>query len=210
MAHILVTGFEPFGGDAVNPSQELAKAVDGRAIGSLVVRSLVLPVQHEAARDLVAPALEADGLAAVVHLGLAGGRARISLERVAVNAMDYQQPDAAGDVKRDEPCVPDGPPAYWSTLPLRAILAELAAEGVPAHLSYTAGAYLCNFAMYTTLHALAGRGRTIPAGFVHVPYLPSMVAAHGQEEPSMDLTTMKRGLDAILGPTIRSKPERTG
>jgi pyroglutamyl-peptidase len=197
-SHILVTGFEPFGGDAVNPSQELAKAVDGRAIGTLVVRSLVLPVQHEAARDIVAAELDADGLASVVQLGLAGGRARVSLERVAVNVMDYQQPDAAGDVKRDEACVPGGPPAYWSTLPLRQILAELAAQGIPAHLSYTAGAYLCNFAMYTTLHALAERGRTIPAGFVHLPYLPSMVAAHDQEEPSMDLAMMTRALEVIL------------
>jgi len=197
-SHVLVTGFEPFGGDAVNPSQELAKAVDGRAIGRLVVRSLVLPVQHEAARDIVAAELDADGLAAVVHLGLAGGRARVSLERVAVNVMDYQQPDAAGDVKRDEACAPGGPPAYWSTLPLRPILAELAAEGIPAHLSYTAGAYLCNFAMYTTLHALAERGRAIPAGFVHVPYLPSMVATHAQEEPSMDLTVTTRAVEVIL------------
>ena len=205
-SHILVTGFEPFGGDAVNPSQELAKAVDGRAIGPLVVRSLVLPVQHEAARDIVAGELDADGLSAVVHLGLAGGRARVSLERVAVNVMDYQQPDAAGDVKRDEACAPDGPPAYWSTLPLRQILAELAAEGIPAHLSYTAGAYLCNFAMYTTLHALAERGRAIPAGFVHVPYLPSMVATHGEEEPSMDLAVTTRALDVILRTITRHKP----
>jgi pyroglutamyl-peptidase len=205
-SHILVTGFEPFGGDSVNPSQELAKAVDGRAIGALVVRSLVLPVQHEAARDIVAAELDADGLAAVVHLGLAGGRARVSLERVAVNVMDYQQPDAAGHVKRDEACAPAGPPAYWSTLPLRALLAGLAAEGIPAHLSYTAGAYLCNFAMYTTLHALAERGRPIPAGFVHLPYLPSMVAAHGQEEPSMDLAVTTRALDVILRTITTHKP----
>jgi pyroglutamyl-peptidase len=206
VAHILVTGFEPFGGDTVNPSQELAKAVDGRAIGALVVRSLVLPVQHEAARDIVAPELDAADLAAVVHLGLAGGRARISLERVAVNVMDYQQPDAAGDVKCDEACAPGGPPAYWSTLPLRAILAELTAEGIPAHLSYTAGAYLCNFAMYTTLHALAERGRAIPAGFVHVPYLPSMVAAHNADEPSMDIALTTRALEVILRAITRRKP----
>jgi pyroglutamyl-peptidase len=196
--HILVTGFEPFGGDTANPSQEVAKAVAGRALRDCTVRSLVLPVQHEAARDAVSPALDAEGLVAVVHLGLAGGRARLSLERVAVNAMDYLLPDARGDVLRDASCVPDGPAAYLSTLPLRAILTELTAEGVPAHLSYTAGTYLCNYTLYTTLHALARRGRAVPAGFIHLPFLPSMVAAHALEQPSMDLGLAARALDVVF------------
>ena len=196
--HILVTGFEPFAGDTANPSQELAKTVDGRAVGGCAVRSLILPVQHEAARDAVAGALGAPGLAAVVQLGLAGGRARIALEHVAVNVMDYRIPDNQGDVLRDTPCVAGGLPAYFSTLPLREMLSELTAEGIPAYISHTAGTYLCNYALYTTLHALVGRGAAIPAGFVHLPYLPAMVAAHGLEEPSMDLGVMARALDIIL------------
>jgi len=102
--HILLTAFEPFDGDAVNPSGEVAKQLDGRIIGDCVVRSAVLPVQHEAARAIVAPLLESPGLAAVVHLGLAGGRARISLERVAVNVMDYSRPDAHGQILCDVAC----------------------------------------------------------------------------------------------------------
>ncbi|HEV8458575.1 MAG TPA: pyroglutamyl-peptidase I [Methylomirabilota bacterium] len=196
--HIVVTGFEPFAGDTANPSQELAKTVDGRAVGDCALRSLILPVQHEAARDAVAGALGAPGLAAVVQLGLAGGRARIALEHVAVNLMDYRIPDNQGDVLRDTPCVAGGPPAYFSTLPLREMLSELTAEGIPAYISHTAGTYLCNYALYTTLHALAGQGAAIPAGFVHLPYLPAMVAAHGLEEPSMDLGVMARALDIIL------------
>ncbi len=196
--HILVTGFEPFAGDTANPSQELAKTVDGRAVGDCAVRSLILPVQHEAARDAVAGALGAPGLAAVVQLGLAGGRARIALEHVAVNVMDYRIPDNQGDILRDTPCVAGGLPAYFSTLPLRGMLSELTAEGIPAYISYTAGTYLCNYALYTTLHVLAGRGAAIPAGFVHLPYLPAMVAAHGLEEPSMDIGVMARALDIIL------------
>jgi pyroglutamyl-peptidase len=196
--HILVTGFLPFAGDIANPSQELAKAVDGRMVGGCAVRGLVLPVQHEAARDTVTPALDAEGLVAVVQLGLAAGRARVSFERVAVNVMDYRIPDAHGDVLRDAPCVAGGPAAYWSTLPLRAILTELTAEGIPAHFSYTAGTYLCNYVLYTTLDALARRGRAIPAGFVHLPLLPSMVAARAIEEPSMDLAVMARALDVLL------------
>lgn len=200
--HILLTGFEPFDGDAVNPSGEVAKQLDGRVIGECAVRSVILPVQHEAARAVVAPLLAAPGLVAVVHLGLAGGRARVSLERVAANVMDYSRPDAHGQVLRDVPCVPDGPAAYLSTLPLREMLAALTAEGIPAAISNTAGTYLCNDISYTTLHALARRGLTIPAGFIHLPFLPSMVAAHGLEEPSMDLSVMARAVEVALPPVI--------
>lgn len=201
---VLVTGFLPFAGDSANPSEEVAKAVDGRVAGGHVVRGLILPVQHEAARDLVAPALADRTLRAVVHLGLAAGRARLSLERVAVNAMDYGMPDASGQVRRDEPCVPGGPAAYWSTLPLRPILDELTAERIPAHLSYTAGTYLCNYTLYTTLHALGERAPAVPAGFIHLPLLPAMVVARGSEEPSMDLGLMLRALDTILKVVTRS------
>ena len=196
--HVLVTGFEPFGGDTVNPSLEVAKRLDGRVLGDCSVRSLILPVQHERAREIVAGALDAPGLRAVVHLGLATGRARISLERMAVNVMDYQTPDADGRICRDEPCTSDGPAAYWSTLPLRTILEALTAQGIPAHLSYTAGTYLCNYTLYTTLHALAHRAPAVAAGFVHLPLLPDMVAAHGREEPSMSLPLMERGLETAL------------
>ena len=131
MRHILVTGFEPFAGNTANPSQELAKAMDGRVVADHAVQSLVLPVQHKAAGEIMRGALDAAGLAAVIHLGLATGRARLSLERIAVNVMDYRIPDAQGEVRRDEPCVADGPAAYASTLPLRAILEELTAVGIP-------------------------------------------------------------------------------
>ena len=196
--HILLTGFEPFDGDSVNPSGEVAKLLDGKTIGARVVRSAILPVQHEAARAVVAPLLEAPGLIAVVHLGLAGGRARISLERLAVNVMDYSRPDAHGQVLRDVACVEGGPAAYFSTFPLREILAALTAEGIPAAISNTAGTYLCNDISYTTLHALARRGVTIPTGFIHLPFLPSMVSTHNLEEPSMDLPVMIRATEIAL------------
>jgi len=197
--HVLLTGFEPFDGDAVNPSGEVAKQLDGRVIGGRAVRSVILPVQHEAARAIVAPLLAAPGLAAAVHLGLAGGRARIALERVAVNVMDYSRPDAHGQVLRDVACVADGPAAYFSTLPLRDMLGALIAEGIPAYVSNTAGTYLCNDISYTSLHTLGPRAREIPTGFIHLPFLPSMVSAHNLEEPSMDLATMSRAVEIALG-----------
>jgi pyroglutamyl-peptidase len=201
---ILLTGFEPFGGFPANPSLEVAKALDGRTVGDVVVRSAVLPVHHAEAASQVARWLDETDPLAVVHLGLAGGRARIALERVAVNVMDYDTPDNAGYQAQGEPCVPGGPAAYFATLPLAAILAALTAEGIPAYVSNTAGTYLCNQTMYGTLHALAERRPPARAGFIHLPLLPSMVAASGLEQPSMDVSSMVRAVDLAIGVVVTS------
>ncbi len=203
---ILLTGFEPFGVFAANPSLEVAKVLDGRAVGDAVVRSAVLPVHHAEAASQVARWLDETDPLAVVHLGLAGGRARIALERVAVNVMDYETPDNAGYQARGEPCVPGGPPAYFATLPLAEILAALTAEGIPAYVSNTAGTYLCNQTMYGTLRALAERRHPARAGFIHLPLLPSMVAASALEQPSMDVALMVRAVDLALGVVVTSAP----
>ena len=202
-AVILVTGFEPFGAYQANPAQELAKAVDGRLVGSVAVKGLVLPVHHTRASAVMATVLAELAPAAILHLGLAGGRARIALERVAVNVMDYELPDNAGYRATGEPCVPGGPAAYFSTLPLAAMLAELTAEGIPAHVSNTAGTYLCNQTMYATLHAVRDLPRPPRAGLIHVPLLPAMVAATGRDEASMDFALMLRGLEVALAVLAR-------
>ena len=201
---LLVTGFEPFGGLTANPSLEVAKALDGRAVGNAIVRSAILPVHHAEAAAQVARLLDETDPLAVVHLGLAGGRARIALERVAVNVMDYDTTDNAGYRALGESCVEGGPAAYFATLPLPAILAALLAEGIPAYVSNTAGTYLCNQTMYTTLHALAAHGSATRAGFIHVPLLPSMVAASGLDQPSMDASVMVRAVEIALGVVSRS------
>ena len=141
---------------------------------------------------------------AVLHVGLAAGRARLALERVAVNVMDYDIADNAGYRARGEACVAGGPPAYFATLPLAAILAALLGEGIPAYVSNTAGTYLCNQTMYGTLHALAERGHPARAGFVHFPYLPAMVAASGLEQPSMDASLMVRAVEIAFGVIVRT------
>jgi pyroglutamyl-peptidase len=133
-----------------------------------------------------------------VHLGLAGGRARIALERVAVNVMDFEVADNAGYRATGEPCAPDGPAAYFSTLPLEAILEALTSDGVPAYLSSTAGTYLCNQTFYTTRHLLQSRGLDVPAGFIHLPLSPSMVVAAGLDQPSMDVPLMIRAVEIAL------------
>jgi pyroglutamyl-peptidase len=196
---ILVTGFEPFGPHAANPSEQLARAVDGRAVGGCAVHGAVLPVEHVRARAAVAALLHELRPDVVIHLGLAGGRARIALERVGVNVMEYSIPDNAGFRAVGEPCVPGGPAAYVSTLPLAAMLAALLAGAVPAYVSNTAGTYLCNHTLYSTLHAVRDLASPPRVGFVHLPLLPAMVAAAGTDEPSMDLPVMLRALQIILG-----------
>lgn len=195
---ILVTGFEPFGTHKVNPSEELARALDGRRFGAHDVRGVVLPVHHREAAARVAALLAELDPDAIVHIGLAEGRARLALERVAVNVMDYSIADNAGYRALDEPCVADGPVAYFATLPLREILAALLAAGVPAYISSTAGTYLCNQTLYTSRHAVTCAGRRTRVGFVHLPLLPSMVAATGLDLPSMDLPLMQRALETTL------------
>jgi pyroglutamyl-peptidase len=195
---VLVTGFEPFGPHGVNPSAELAKAVDGQTVGDARVCAAVLPVHHADTGPAVARLIAQIDPSAILHLGLAAGRARVAVERVAVNVMDYELPDAAGYQAAGEPCVPGGPAAYLSTLPVRAIAAALVAEGIPGYVSSTAGTYLCNQTLYGTLHGLAARGRRTPAGFLHFPLLPSMVAAAGLEQPSMDFALMRRAVEVTL------------
>ena len=195
---ILVTGFEPFTPHKVNPTEELARALDGHRVGDAVVHSAVLPVHHAEAAPRVRELLERVRPHAILHLGLAGGRARLAVERVAVNVMDYAVPDNAGCVKSDEPCVVSGPVAYFATLPVRAIVDRMVAAGIPAYVSDTAGTYLCNQTLYTTLHALAGHTTCPRVGFIHVPLLPAMVAATGVDAPSMDLPLMRRGVEIAL------------
>jgi pyroglutamyl-peptidase len=196
--NLLVTGFEPFAGASANPSAEVARRLDGRRVAGVGIRGVVLPVHHVSAAAAVRSLLDTHDPIAVVHLGLAGERAQIALERIAINVMDYSIPDNEGWQAHDEPCVTGGPAAYFSTLPLRAMLGALRSAGVPAYLSSTAGTYLCNFVMYTTLHTLAVAARPQRAGFIHLPLLPSMVGAGRSELPSMDLGLMLRGVEAAL------------
>jgi pyroglutamyl-peptidase len=201
---ILVTGFEPFGTHTANPTEGLAKAVDGRRVGDVDIVGQVLPVHHADAVRRITAALAETRPSAVVHLGLAAGRARVALERIAVNVMDYEVADNAGHRASGEPCVPGGPAAYFSTLPLAAMLKALTDEGIPAYTSNTAGTYLCNQTLYWTLHAARDLARPPAVGFIHFPLLPAMVAAAGLEQPSMDFPLMLRAVETVLGVVARA------
>lgn len=194
---LLLTGFERFGAHAVNPTELLAREFEDRVLGAWRIRTAVLPVHRVDGPARALALLDEVRPAAVLHFGLAEGRARIALEQVAVNLLDYPIPDNGGHRPTGEPCVPDGPAAYLGTLPYAAMHAALAAAGIPAYLSTTAGTYLCNQVFYTTLHAVATRRLPTRVGFVHVPLLPAMVAAAGKDAPSMDLGLMRRAVEVL-------------
>jgi len=194
-----VTGFEPFGAHSVNPTEGLAKAIDGRRVGDFAVVGVVLPVHHADTASRLGARLAETNPEAILHLGLAAGRARVALERIAINAMDYEVPDNAGYRASGEPCIPGGPAAYLSTLPLPTIVKALVDEGIPAYTSNTAGTYLCNQTLYWTLHAVRNMPRPPRVGFIHFPLLPAMVAATGLEQASMDFPLMLRAVETVLG-----------
>ena len=193
---ILLTGFTPFGNETVNPSWEAVRALDGKHIGGhLVVARLLPTVFADSQRELALAVDEVDP-AILLGVGQAGGRSRISLERVAINVQDARIADNAGAQPIDEAIVSDGPAAYFSTLPIKAMLKALLAEGLPAEVSNTAGTFVCNHVAYLMLH-LAGKLAGRRAGFIHIPYLPSQ-AARFPNTPSMSQEDVVRALSIAL------------
>jgi pyroglutamyl-peptidase len=187
MTRVLVTGFEPFGGDDVNPSWE---AVSRLTVPQVQIRQL--PCVYGAALEVLWAAVEELDPEVVVCVGLAGGRARVELERVGVNLDDAPMADNAGGYPVDRPIVPGGPAAYFATIPTRDCVDALRAAGVPAGLSYSAGTFVCNHVLYGVLHRAATLRPGLRAGFVHVPYLP------GQGTPALPLESTVGALRAIV------------
>jgi pyroglutamyl-peptidase len=164
---LLLTGFEPFGGHAVNPSWEIARALHGLRVGSLVVHSVQLSCVFGESAQALQSALQSLQPRAVIALGLAASRHEISIERVALNVDDARIPDNRGQQPIDEPIEVEGPYAYPSSLPIKRIAAALTDAGWRAAVSQTAGTYVCNHVFYALMHAVQGQG--IQAGFIHVP-----------------------------------------
>lgn len=191
---VLVTGFEPFGGERINPSWEICRMLPA-TIAGLRVEPLRVPCEFRRAIEVVAAAIEEHEPALVVCLGQAGGRSRIGVERVAINIDDARAPDNAGVQPIDEAIAAGGPPAYFSTLPVKAMVAAMRAAGVPAELSNSAGTYVCNHLMYGVLHFLAATGRGARSGFVHVPYSEAQVLDKAGIA-AMSLESMVRGIEA--------------
>ncbi|HLY56754.1 MAG TPA: pyroglutamyl-peptidase I, partial [Stellaceae bacterium] len=191
----LVTGFEPFGGESVNPSSA-ALAQLRRALGPLEVATAVLPTAFGRTGVALAAALDRHAPDIVLAVGQAGGRSALSLERIAINLLDAGAPDNDGALPVDEPVVDGGPAAYFTTLPIKAAVAALRHAGLPATVSLSAGSFVCNQALYLLLHR-AAIGGGFRAGFLHVPYLPQQAAARA-EMPSLALEHVVQGIEIVL------------
>ncbi|MGS0754539.1 pyroglutamyl-peptidase I [Roseateles sp. GG27B] len=192
---ILLTGFEPFGGESINPSWELARALDGHAIGEATVAARLMPCVFGSALHELHRALAQTRPVLVLALGQAGGRSELSLERVAINLDDARIPDNAGAQPIDEPVLAGGPTAYFTSLPIKAMVAGLRAAGIPASVSQTAGTFVCNHLFYGLQHQLQGSG--VRSGFMHIPLLPEQ-AASMSGQASMALPVMQAGVRLAL------------
>jgi len=198
MNTLLLTGFEPFGGEVINPSWEVARALSGEVIGSLRVESVQLPCVFAQAALALQDALARLAPHAVLCLGQAEGRSDITPERVAINVMQARIPDNAGAQPQEEPVVPNGPVAYFSGLPLTRIVQRLRDLAIPASISNTAGTFVCNQVFYELQHTWGGSDRR--SGFVHVPCLPEQAARMKMSPscPSLPLEMQVRAVREIV------------
>lgn len=186
---ILITGFEPFNGSPINPSERVVNLLSKERFPDITLIGVILPVDGRLGPHALQTALYQHQPDAVISLGEASGNSQIALERIAINLADYRIPDNQGNQRVDEPIIPSAPTAYFSTLPLRQILGELHQSGIPSDISLSAGAYLCNQVFFTLMHTLSENRRSIPAGFIHLPSLPEQVVLRDRPGPSMSLHT---------------------
>ena len=195
---LLLTGFEPFGDGTVNPSELVVRRLQSAPPPGVELATAILPVDRHGGPARLLQAVAESRPEAVLCLGQASGRMFLSIERIAVNLLDYPMADNAGFQARDESIAPGGPAAYFATLPVRAILQAVRSVHVPVELSLSAGAFLCNQVLYELLHSLHVRGQAIPAGFIHVPAMPEQAANRHPAIPSMSVVTMTTGIRAAI------------
>lgn len=203
MQTILLTGFEPFDGETVNPSWLIAQALQGEHVGGAVVAAQQLPCVFGRVQQTLRAALAQHRPALVLALGQAAGRCELSIERLAINVDDARIPDNAGASPIDEPVVPGGPAAYFSTLPIKAMVAAVRAAGIPAAVSQTAGTFVCNHVFYVLMHTLKSQPGE-RGGFMHVPLLPEQAAVR-PGQPSLALETMVQGTRVALAAALATR-----
>ncbi|MFH0900751.1 MAG: pyroglutamyl-peptidase I [Pseudomonadota bacterium] len=194
---VLVTGFDPFGGDSVNPSWEAVRRLRGWTCELRPVIARRLPVVFGEATRVLEKAVRALDPELVVCLGMAQGIPHLALERVALNLLDARIPDNAGEQPIDQPSIPGAPAAYFTGLPVKPMLDALLEAGIPAALSHSAGTFVCNHVFFALMHQIAVENRTCRGGFVHVPILPEQ-AAKLKGQPSLALDTLVQGVRVAI------------
>jgi pyroglutamyl-peptidase len=218
MKTVLLTGFEPFGGEKVNPSWLAVRRLNRKVIRRHRIVARRLPTVYDQSLAALRRHLRTVKPALVICVGQAAGRAEVTPERVALNVDDSRVPDNTGRKPVDVPIMPDGPVAYWSTLPVKAIVRALRWCGIPASVSPTAGTFVCNHVFYGLMHELAKQGNQVRGGFIHVPLLPAQATLRrgsvrpdspqaGQAKsgpPSLPLEKMVEALIVAVRESLRS------
>lgn len=200
---ILVTGFDPFGGERVNPALEAVKSLPSEIHGA-EIHWVEIPTVFYKAAEVLETAIVRFQPDAVLCIGQAGGRASLTPERVAINQDDARIPDNQGNQPIDTPIRLDGQAAYFSTLPIKAMVQAIKEEGLPATVSNTAGTFVCNHLMYQALYLADKKFPDMRAGFMHIPYMTEQVI-NKPNTASMNLTDIVRGIEAAIGAIVDYK-----
>ena len=193
---ILVTGFDPFGADLINPAIEAVKKLPDEIDGVEIIKLEIPTVFYESA-EVMSDAIEKEQPDYVLNIGQAGGRAEMTPERVAINLDDARIPDNEGQQPIDIEIREDGEPAYFSKLPIKAMVDYMRKENIPASVSNTAGTFVCNHIMYQSLYLAMTKFPNLKAGFMHIPFLPEQVVER-PNTPSMALDDIVKGITASL------------
>lgn len=203
MKKLLLTAFEPFAGETVNPSLEVARDIERLHFANVQIEVVELPVARFEATDMAINRMRHTQPDVVLMLGEAGRRSRVTPERVAINMDDFHIPDNVGHQPQGEPIIADGPVGYFSTLPIYSIVTQLKNERIPAAISNSAGLYLCNRLFYTMMHSIAIGQLPIYAGFVHLPYLHEQIVNKALDVPSMSRETMTKAVRIAIDASLQ-------
>ncbi len=201
---IMITGFDPFGGEAVNPAFEAVKLLPDSISGAEIVK-VEVPTIFGKAGEAVAAGVEKHHPDVVICVGQAGGRSAMTVEKVAINLRDARIADNGGRQPVDQPVQEDGPAAYFSSLPVKAMVAKIREAGIPAFVSYTAGTYVCNDIMYSLLYLIDKQYPHMRGGFIHVPYASQQVVDKPNGTASMPVETIAKALECAVQAVVENQ-----
>lgn len=197
MKKVLVTGFDPFGGEKINPALEAIKELKKSEFNNIDLRVKEIPTVFYKSIKVLEAAIDEIRPDVVICIGQAGGRSEITIERVAINVIDARIPDNENNQLVDVPVVENGPAAYFATIPIKDIAENIKKAGIPASISNTAGTFVCNQLLYGLMHILSTKYKNIKGGFIHIPYLPEQ-ALNYRNQPSMNLLDMVKALEIAV------------
>lgn len=203
---VLITGFDPFGGESVNPAYEAVKLLPDTIAGAQIIK-LEIPTVFSKSGPAVEAGIQEHQPDIVINVGQAGGRSCVTIEKVAINLADARIPDNAGEQPVDEVLQKDGENAYFATIPVKAIVQNVREHGIPCHASYTAGTYVCNCVMYNVLYMAAKKYPNIRAGFIHVPFAAEQAVDKANGMAFMSLDMIAKSLEYAIEATVQNETD---